>query len=54
MCPAMRLAGAEIALTYLNDRARPYVEPLAREVERGCCCRWRRATTARWMRCSRP
>jgi enoyl-[acyl-carrier protein] reductase I len=30
---AMRRAGAEIALTYLNDRARPYVEPLAAAVE---------------------
>ena len=30
---AMRLAGAEIALTYLNDKARPYVEPLAEQVE---------------------
>jgi enoyl-[acyl-carrier protein] reductase I len=29
---AMRLAGAEIAMTYLNDRALPHVEPLAREV----------------------
>ncbi|HYZ34040.1 MAG TPA: enoyl-ACP reductase FabI [Crenalkalicoccus sp.] len=30
---AMRRAGADIAMTYLNDRARPHVEPLAREVE---------------------
>jgi len=30
---AMRLAGAEIAMTYLNDRARPFVEPLAQQVE---------------------
>lgn len=29
---AMRRAGAEIAVTYLNDRARPHVEPLAREL----------------------
>ena len=29
----MRHAGAEIAITYLNDRARPYVEPLAKMVE---------------------
>jgi enoyl-[acyl-carrier protein] reductase I len=29
----MHQAGAEIALTYLNDKARPYVEPLARAVE---------------------
>jgi len=26
---AMHRSGAEIALTYLNDKARPYVEPLA-------------------------
>ena len=30
---AMHRAGAEIAMTYLNDKARPHVEPLAREVE---------------------
>jgi enoyl-[acyl-carrier protein] reductase I len=29
----MRHAGAEIAMTYLNDRARPHVEPLAKMVE---------------------
>jgi enoyl-[acyl-carrier protein] reductase I len=29
----MHRAGAEIAMTYLNDRARPYVEPLAAAVE---------------------
>ncbi|MDR7036027.1 enoyl-[acyl-carrier protein] reductase I [Methylobacterium sp. BE186] len=28
-----RRLGAEIALTYLNEKARPYVEPLARELE---------------------
>ncbi len=27
-----RNAGAELAVTYLNDKAKPYVEPLAREV----------------------
>lgn len=30
-----RNAGAELALTYLNDKARPHVEPLAREVDAG-------------------
>jgi enoyl-[acyl-carrier protein] reductase I len=30
---AMHQSGAEIAMTYLNDRARPYVEPLAKAVE---------------------
>ena len=28
----MNRSGAEIAMTYLNDRARPYVEPLAQAV----------------------
>jgi len=28
-----RRLGAELAITYLNDRAKPYVEPLAREVD---------------------
>src|SRR6478609_7620185 len=30
---AMRRAGADIAMTYLNERSKPYVEPLARAVE---------------------
>jgi enoyl-[acyl-carrier protein] reductase I len=30
---AFRKLGAELAVTYLNDKARPYVEPLARELE---------------------
>ena len=30
---AFRGLGAELAVTYLNDKARPFVEPLAREVE---------------------
>jgi enoyl-[acyl-carrier protein] reductase I len=30
---AMRRAGAEIAMTYLNERARPYVEPLAKVLD---------------------
>lgn len=30
---AMRRAGAEVALTYLNERARPHVEPLARALD---------------------
>ena len=29
---AFRNAGAEIAVTWLNEKARPYVEPLAREL----------------------
>jgi enoyl-[acyl-carrier-protein] reductase (NADH) len=30
---AFRQQGAELAITYLNDNARPFVEPLARELE---------------------
>src|SRR5215831_1332946 len=30
---AFRAFGAELAVTYLNDKARKYVEPLARELE---------------------
>jgi enoyl-[acyl-carrier protein] reductase I len=30
---AFRTAGAELAMTWLNDKARVYVEPLARELE---------------------
>jgi enoyl-[acyl-carrier protein] reductase I len=30
---ALRKLGAELAITYLNEKARPYVEPLARELE---------------------
>jgi enoyl-[acyl-carrier protein] reductase I len=30
---AFRAFGADLAITYLNDKAKPYVEPLAKEVE---------------------
>ena len=30
---AFRALGAELAVTYLNDKAKPHVEPLARELE---------------------
>jgi len=30
---AFRELGADLAITYLNDKAKPYVEPLARELE---------------------
>jgi enoyl-[acyl-carrier protein] reductase I len=30
---AFRKLGAELAITYLNNKARPYVEPLARQLE---------------------
>src|SRR4026208_999777 len=29
---AFRIFGADLAITYLNDKAKPYVEPLAKEV----------------------
>lgn len=29
----LRAFGADIALTYLNDKAKPYVEPLARQID---------------------
>src|SRR6185369_694481 len=30
---AFRELGADLAITYLNEKARPYVEPLARELQ---------------------
>ena len=30
---AFRTVGADLAVTWLNDKARPHVEPLARELE---------------------
>jgi enoyl-[acyl-carrier protein] reductase I len=30
---AFRALGAEVAITYLNEKAKPYVEPLARQLE---------------------
>src|SRR3974390_3066559 len=30
---AFRAAGADLAITWLNEKARPYVEPLAQELE---------------------
>src|SRR5262249_18950736 len=30
---AFRAFGADLAVTYLNDKAKPYVEPLAKEVD---------------------
>ncbi|MCB9945936.1 MAG: enoyl-ACP reductase FabI [Geminicoccaceae bacterium] len=32
---AFRRFGAEVAVTYLNDKARPHVEPLARSIDAG-------------------
>ncbi len=33
----LRAFGAEIALTYLNDKAKPHVQPLAEELESNLC-----------------
>ena len=43
---AFRFLGAELALTYLNERAMPHVEPLAREVEASILARSTCARTA--------
>jgi enoyl-[acyl-carrier protein] reductase I len=37
---AFRELGAEVAVTYLNDKSRGYVEPLAKELGARCSCRW--------------
>ena len=37
---AFHALGAELALTYLSDKAKPHVEPLAREVKPNSSCRW--------------
>ena len=34
---AFRELGAEVAITYLNDKSRPYVEPLAQAIEAPLC-----------------
>jgi len=36
----LRAFGAELAVTYLNDKAKKYVEPLARELEAPIMMRW--------------
>ena len=51
---AFRAFGAELAVTYLNDKAKKYVEPLATVVEARSCCRLTHACRAKWKRCSRP
>ena len=54
---AFRNAGAELAITWLNDKARPHVEPLARDLEapiavrspaRCSTDRWRSTTPSTW------
>ena len=34
---AFRALGAELAVTYLNDKARPFVEPLAKALDAPLC-----------------
>jgi enoyl-[acyl-carrier protein] reductase I len=33
MAKAFRALGADVAVTYVNDKAKKYVEPLANEIE---------------------
>lgn len=40
--------GAELAVTYLNDKAKPYVQPLAEQVNAKYCCRLMCATKPRY------
>ena len=50
---AFRELGADLAITYLNDKARPYVEPLARELDASALPAARRAAfPASSKRCS--
>ena len=50
---AFRAFGAELAVTYLNDKAKKYVEPLARELEAPIVMPLeRRVPTAKWKRFS--
>ena len=51
---AMHRSGAEIAMTYLNDRGPGRMSSRwPRRWRRRCCCRWRSATRHRPTRCSR-
>ena len=49
---AFRALGAELAVTYLNDKAKKFVEPLAQEAEGADLHAARRRRRARWRRCS--
>ena len=49
---AFRALGAELAVTYLNDKAKKYVEPLARELEAPILMPLDVRRPARWRRCS--
>lgn len=37
---AFRQAGAELAITYLNEKAERFVRPIAEELEPPSLCRW--------------
>ena len=48
-----RALGAELAITYLNEKAKPYVEPLARDLGAARRARRsRRSALAAWRACS--
>jgi Enoyl-(Acyl carrier protein) reductase len=49
---AFRAFGAELAITYLNEKAKPYVEPLVRELEAPIFMRWTWPFPTRSRRCS--
>lgn len=36
----LRAFGADIALTYLNEKAKPHVAPWRSRLTPDCCCRW--------------
>ena len=46
---AFRELGAELAITFLNDKAKPHVEPLAQELEAAIFRRWMSRGRASWM-----
>ena len=50
---AFRALGAELAVSYLNDRAKPYVEPLAKELEAALFLACDVRDPYSWTACSR-
>ena len=50
---AFRTAGADLAITWLNEKSRGYVEPLATELEASITRRWTFRSLANWSRCLR-
>ena len=49
---AFRMAGADLAITWLNEKARPYVEPLAEGLEASISGAVDVSVPANWRRCS--